>query len=295
MPMLPGGRHIALQADPLLALMKHWEEASNVHHIMAIKAWPDLFPWLDVLYLMPASSAQEDQPLHFTKSSSPAPPNMVAMKAGYRLQDWEAHASGWPTEDRAAMRAFLDNRAQAHFEKHLERIRAIQELLLAHPNTLPGLLAHMWRAGCHPLQEDGVVPTRSPDWDTYDLLAALGYIRHVASPTLREQFKPALTRLQGIWLILVSLLPALIDASQFTDPETAAVTMRNTASLDALPPDKCQWFRSQAVMECLVLWTQLEEALSELPTWVRDTLQLAALSPEAAAPRLTAAENDDIC
>jgi hypothetical protein len=87
---------------------------------MAIKNWVDLYPWVDVLFFAPEAKLEDIDAGELSDSSLPAPPGMVAARSGYRLSNWEAHASYWSEADRGAMREFLAGRAREHFEQHLD-------------------------------------------------------------------------------------------------------------------------------------------------------------------------------
>jgi hypothetical protein len=156
MPMLPSGRHIVLSPAPLVDLLERANQPGNVQKVMALKEWPELHPWIDVLYLLPEGAAGSRDDGAFSDNSLPAPPGMVAVKAGYRLNDWESRAAEWNDEDRVAMRQFLDERARGHYEQRLVAARDLQDKLRS-PGAgfVTQVLAGWHDAGIHPAQEDG--------------------------------------------------------------------------------------------------------------------------------------------
>ena len=156
MPMLPSGRHIALSPEPLVELLENASLPGNVHKVMALKEWPDLHPWIDVIYLVPEGSPGVPNKGEFSDNSLPRPPGFVAVKAGYRLCDWEPHAADWSEEDRVAFSEALDGRARHHYAQHLDYARSLQEkLLAAEGGKLAQILAGWHKAGVHPAQEEG--------------------------------------------------------------------------------------------------------------------------------------------
>jgi hypothetical protein len=127
MPMLPSGRQVGLSAKPLVELLDHAGHANNAPKVMALRAWDDLYPWLEVLFFLPAGSLGNLAPSQRADASLPAPPGLIAVHSGYRLADWQAGAAGWSEADRSAMAKFLDGRAREHFALYLEQIRSVQQ------------------------------------------------------------------------------------------------------------------------------------------------------------------------
>jgi hypothetical protein len=112
--MLPSGRHIGLSPEPLVKLFENAANFGNVHKIMALKDVSDLYPWIDVLSFVTEAKLEDRAMGELADNALPAPPGMVAVRSGYRLCDWQAHASDWSAADRDAMREFLDGRTREH-------------------------------------------------------------------------------------------------------------------------------------------------------------------------------------
>jgi hypothetical protein len=124
--MLPSGRQVGLSAKPLVELLDHVGDGNNAPKVMALKAWDDLYPWLEVLFFLPKGRLGNLAPSQRADASLPAPPGLIAVHTGYRLADWQACATGWSEADRTAMAKFLDGRAREHFALYLEQIRSVQ-------------------------------------------------------------------------------------------------------------------------------------------------------------------------
>ncbi len=71
-----------------------------------------------------------------------------------RLADWPAIAEGWSTADRAAFRAFIDERVRPAASDGIWRSVLERREALVRSQSLAGALANMWRTGVHPLQDD---------------------------------------------------------------------------------------------------------------------------------------------
>lgn len=54
--MLPSDSHVALSPAPLLELLKNASHPGDARKGMSVKAWPDLHPFVDVIYLLPEDS-----------------------------------------------------------------------------------------------------------------------------------------------------------------------------------------------------------------------------------------------
>ena len=60
MPMLPSGRYVAVIRDSLSELLDNAEQSTNVHKVLAIQVTADIYPYTDLVWLLPASQARPD-------------------------------------------------------------------------------------------------------------------------------------------------------------------------------------------------------------------------------------------
>jgi hypothetical protein len=154
MPQLPSGRHIAFDPSPLRTLIEAASRGSSVHVLMAIEAYADLFSHIDILYWRPKTPDGETRSL--TADSAPAPAGLEPYPSGYNLLTIRGPYNEWSQDDQEAFIAYLDDPGTAAYLLELLGIvKKSQAELLAAPATPGGLLAHMWKTNCHPLQENG--------------------------------------------------------------------------------------------------------------------------------------------
>ena len=99
MPMLPSGRHIALDAAALVKVLEQCGSPGNVHLVMAMQTLDDLFPWIDVTSGEAAESLAPEQ-RQVAVELQGAPPGIVGVATGLKLSQWRHLASGWSDADR---------------------------------------------------------------------------------------------------------------------------------------------------------------------------------------------------
>ena len=155
MPMLPSGRHVGLDPSPLVALLEEGHSPFNVHHLFAIRRWPDLWPWIDVVLFVPADEAQAAPKPRMGAGALPLPPGLVPRPSGFRLDRCEALQADWADEDRAAFARFLHERAAPAFARHLDKALAVQAAVREHADGATRTLVAWWDAGVHPAQIEG--------------------------------------------------------------------------------------------------------------------------------------------
>ena len=155
MPMLPSGRHVCLDPSPLVALLQEGHSPVNVHHLFAIRQWPDLWPWIDVVLFEPADESESATGLRLRADALPLPPGLVPRPSGFRLDQFEALQADWTDEDRAAFAHFLHERAAPAFVRHLAKARAVQAVVREQANVATQTLIAWWDAGVHPAQLEG--------------------------------------------------------------------------------------------------------------------------------------------
>ena len=203
-----------------------------------------------------------------------APPGIVGVATGLKLSQWRYLASGWSDADREAMETFIEQRVRPWLEDHLAEARRRQAALLA-DRSMAGMLAHMWKADCHPLQEEsGPSPADPPPTDTAARLAALFRAAGVlkSGPDDIHVEPTVLMRLDGYVAMCREALaiPPLPEVASL-DEWIAAI--RSADSLGDLPPRDRRWFAEQTVTECDHLWMGAGEALRGSERRVLDILE----------------------
>lgn len=283
MPMLPSGRHVAILPDRLVKLLEAPDDAAQ--QILAIQSTDDLYPWLDLAFLVPVDQTNAAPHLKGGKGSIALPDGITAVLSGYSLAEWEKAAADWPEEDRTAMRAFLaePRMRQGYMGQYLTAAKPIQERLRSGTNMFEVLNALYRAAGCHPEEDEGWedLPD-SPEWDTYDLLAALLEIarRVQEEDPLREDSPQTWSRLDAFLGVAIGNIPALSDEIDITDlPRAVAGRLREQ---HCIPVEKENWYRAQTVVECVNLWNHVGEALRRRSPKAYGIIELAVLSSEGA-------------
>lgn len=120
---------------------------------MAIEDMEHLLPHIGIAFFR---SKQASTPIQeFADNSEIPPQDLEPYTSGYNLLSIRKAFETWSTEDQRAFEEFLDEqRTTDFFENCLDEVQNAQDYLLSQPETLPGLLATFWEAGCHPLQEE---------------------------------------------------------------------------------------------------------------------------------------------
>lgn len=264
MPQLPSGRHVAVDPEPLTTLTRGVASPYNAHHLMAIEELGDLFRWLDILVLAPTKTwkpAERER----ARAVPGAPAGFVGVPTSFRLADWRSCAGGWSEEDRAAMLAFIDERVRPWLHDDMELVRRCQKALRESPQTPAGMLAAMWEAGCHPLQDDDGAPAlpcaSDPEARLGALLRARALLRR--NPAIDGVGQSTRDRLEGVLAMFEQNL------SLPTLPTDATLTYwfeatRNGDPLGRVTADDRAWFRAQIAVECMSLWNGAGEALRQL-------------------------------
>lgn len=290
MPQLPSGRHVAIDPYRLAALLDDASNPANIHKILAIDSLSKMMNWFEVVYFVTPEEANGDGvETELGAGSLTPPPGLVALRTGCPLSRWEALAVDWSEEDRAAMRSFLtEPRIEDYMEHRLSVVRQQQQNLLSSDKFTVRLLAGWWMAGIHPAQEEDWDETwgqeESTEWDTYDMLAALGNIVAYVSthPETYHAHGNAFDRATGMWQTLSGHHPFL----QAFDPELAvrgvARAWREAGHLKSTPPDKQEWLHDQMVIECVNLWNIAGPTLERCCPMAYAIITLVTISPEGA-------------
>ena len=154
MPMLPSGRHVAILLQPLNALLHDAHNVVNVHKVLAIQHKKDVYPFTEVLWLVPQAEATKEQVDDaFLDGSLPRPPGLVPVRSGYRLSQFEQFAAEWSVEDRKAFWDFILVRADFVFDEAMAKSVLGQNFLRTQAGDLTMLMVAWWDAGIHPAQD----------------------------------------------------------------------------------------------------------------------------------------------
>lgn len=297
MPQLPSGRLVAIMPTPLDKLLKEGRHFGNVHKVLAIQAEPDLYRFVDVLYLVPESEAgSQEGVLGLNAHSLPVPPGMAFVPAGFTLSEWEERSS-WSEADRAAFRDFLAGRGALALREWLDTVQEGQANLHKAEDPLTRLLVAWWDAGCHPAQEEGwdASDVGTPDWDDYDLLAALGQACKLlpARAEIAGNEKP-LWMLQSYWNIVRFDLQPRLDAwpDASVGVRAAAAQAREHGWIEDMNPSKRDWLHDNGITVCIQLWNAYGDRLRAAIPQPCGIIELVVLSPEANRIHIVASDGE---
>jgi len=282
MPMLPSGRHVAIDPEPLRNLLRDAANPSNAHRIMAIQSIDDLFSWLELLELVPIADAEPEQRDGAPPPNGGTPAGLLPRPTGRRLADWRVVAHDWTKADREAMATFIDERVRPHYASTLATVREQQDALLASPASLAGMFARMWQLGCHPLQDEPATDHPLPPQGMHARLAALRYAARLvaAHPELMAAHRGAADRLAGFVAMCGSML-AWPDPLPDESVGEYAQRLRTGDPLAGVDPERRAWFDAQTGIECAALWEAVGEKLRSVDRETYDVIELAALSRPA--------------
>jgi hypothetical protein len=211
-------------------------------------------------------------------------------RTGTPLSDWESLASEWSEEDKQSMYEFLfEPHTLAYLEERLAYVRQLHQDFLRSDNLLIKMNAAWWLAGVHPAQEQGYAEIwgdeDSPEWDTYDMLAALHNVVDyvVTHPETYELHRNTFDRAASIWDVLTSHYPFLRQhfSSDATVREIARA-WREERDIDPLPVSKQKWIYDQIVVECVNLFNHAGDTMAKCCPKAYAILTLVYLSGDAA-------------
>jgi hypothetical protein len=279
MPMLPSGRHVAVDPAPLRELLSDPANAFNAHRIMAIRSVDDLFPWLSLIELVPAAKGAPANASAVAGVSASLPPGLVPRPTGRRLSDWRAEARAWTESDRTAMAQFIDERIRPHYAATLAGVHRSQEAMLASTHSLAGDLARMWQNGAHPLQDEPAIDRPLPPHGVHARLAALRYARRALAmhPGVMAAHAHAADRLWG-FIATCDAKIAWPDPRPDESVAAYAVRLRLSDPFEQGNAEQAAWFDDETSIECDNLWNAFGEALRPLDRAASDVIELAWLS-----------------
>ncbi len=285
MPMLPSGRHIAFRLLPLHQLLDDPLTFIKVHKVLAIQTLEDLYPYAEIIWLIPEGGASKDQvDISFLDDSLPRPPGLVPVLSGFLMGQFDEFMSEWVETDKAAFWEFIHGRSKPVFENALAQTRKMQHIVRSQAEGMSKLMVMWWDAGVHPAQDGYKVDEwDSPEWDTYDMLAALGQMRSLlgeidpAGKELRD-----LMRLNAWWSIYGHDVPQLVGWPNADErPRLEARRAREGKWLDVMDVEKRASLHIQCVYECVALWDHLGEALQYVFPDQAKIIDLVVISPDA--------------
>lgn len=286
MPMLPSGRQVAIKIDPIHDLLDDAFNVFKVHKVLAIREKADIYPFIDVLWLLPqeegeAADATESA---FLEKSLPRPPKLIPVSSGYCLSQHEKFAAGWSNEDKNAFWEFINIRAAHLFEEAIKKTAAVQDRLRKSSEGTTRLMVEWWDAGVHPAQEDSDAQDGElPAWDTYETLAAIGQIlNHLKTLPLQGRLLDDRLRLTALWSIYAHDVPPLANWPELSMPPRAAAQQARAGQwLDLLSATALATLHRQCVYECVTLWDHLGPQLDQDYPGPSEIIKLVVISGEA--------------
>jgi hypothetical protein len=257
---------------------------STIHLVLAIRDKTDIYPYTEVIWLLPESQASQEQiDTSFLNESLPRPPGLVPVLSGFYLNQSELFAADWSSEDKAAFWDFIHVRADHLFVEALVHVTKAQDLLRNCSDSGVRLLVTWWDAGVHPAQT-GVIQSeiRLPPWDDYDMLAAIGQMRgHMKTMQLTGSLLDDQMRETAMWTLYAGLLPQLQDWPDPAVPTRVASQQARTGQwMDNLPATERTTIHQQCVCECVALWDHFGPSLETKYPEPYEILNLVVISPE---------------
>lgn len=285
MPQLPSGRQVAINPTDLEILVENADNPANVHRLMAIQSETDLYPYVNVLYLLPEAEALgRAMNLEFRNDALPRPPGLALVASGFTLSDWDALTAEWTDDDRVAFRQFLETRCKSILAGWLQLVRDVQRTLPQSASFTTRILAGWWLAGIHPAQEEGWAESDvgSPVWDDADLLAAIGQlVQAIESDSSAHDWRIG-ARLNAFWHIVRQQIPEVAGWSLAGRPVRACAEEARSGGWLARASERDRgWVHEQGIVECVCAWNSLGEHLREIAPQACGIIELVALSPEA--------------
>lgn len=283
--MLPSGRHVAILLQPLFDLLEDAVNVTKVHRVLAIQHKKDIYPFTEVLWLLPETEASTEQVENaYLDRALPRPPGLVTVRSGYRLSQFDTFAESWSAEDRRALWEFILGRSDFMFDEAMTKVAAIQNILRTKADGMTKLMVAWWDAGVHPAQEGyQVEETETPEWDTYDMLAALGQMLILLNMMeLEKSLDVDRSRLNAMWSVYSATVPELAGWPNLEmTPRGAAKLAREAGWLDAMDELHRTALHRQCVHECVMLWDHLGERLQAVFPDCAKIIDLVVVSPDA--------------
>jgi len=281
MPMLPSGRQVAISLIPLSDMIAHVADGVNLQRILAVDNPEGLYPYTEVNFLqIPESPQDTGLQMPFVPGSLPRPENMVLVSSGLRVSDWEKLTANWVEADKEAFREFLEGRAMVLFNNGMAEVARVRD-------AKERLERERWDAVSSVMrnleQEEWLDGIDSPEWDDYDMLAAIGLVVATLStrPDLHDRHPAAFDRAVGMWSVLAGhhdFLRQPIAPGRMA--KELARQWRDLGTLDVLDDDRKDWLHRQLVIECVNLWNHAGDSLEVACPGAYGIITLVSLSHE---------------
>jgi hypothetical protein len=194
--MLPSGRHVAIDTEPLVRLQRDAAAMPDLEPFMRIRHIEDLYPYVEVVLFRPRRG------LHGAPGGADATgAGLVPCHSGYSLATAELLTATWPQADRAAFAAFIaGTQCRAWLAENLDLIRAEQRRLIDEaPHRVRGLAIHWPPPDPVPAESPGGVPA---------LLAAAAAIYRDGEGALARRFPHAAAAIAAVRGYVAELVDA---------------------------------------------------------------------------------------
>jgi hypothetical protein len=262
-------------------MIAHVAADDNLKRILAIENPEGLYPYTEVNYLqMPECPGDTGLQSPFVPGSLPRPEDMIMVSSGLRVSDWEELTADWAAPDKAAFREFLDGRAMVLFNNGMAEVARVRD-------AKERLERERWDAVLSVMrnleQEEWLDGIDSPEWDDYDMVAAIGLTAATLStrPDLHHRHPAAFDRAIGMWSMLAGHHDFL---RQPIAPDRMAKELarqwRDLGDLDALDDDRKDWLHRQLIIECVNLWNHAGDSLEAACPSAYGIITLVSLSHE---------------
>lgn len=248
MPQLPSGRHAGIDPSPLDQLIKGAQTGQLVHRLMAITEDRHVFPYIEVIELVPL---RDGAAVSFTQESADRSCKFEKSPTGVTLDRLDDLGDRWSKEDLESFHSFVDEDRNVRYRMDLfNEVRAVQLAIEREGDFLARLQALWWKAGMHPAQTEGWQDNDSPVWDDYDLFVALSAI--VAgmdeNNPMDGSARHALMMTKAFVTIVIQNTPGF--AGRIANLESGKVRemaneLRDLGVLDEMPVERRRWFHSQ--------------------------------------------------
>jgi hypothetical protein len=282
MPMLPSGRHIAINLVPLDDLFVNITEPGNVERILAIETVDGIYPYTEVMFLQPPERAGEPVTAPELRVGSQTPPEgMVLVPSGLRLSDWNVLTTSWSEADKASFQEFLATRARDLFQKGMDAVERVRKAVDDEKKRKTEELIRVLRTLP---EEEWIKQLESKDWDDYDMLAALGVIEATVSenPEVYARHGQTFDRLCGMWSVVKDRL--VFPQESISPEDNARALARKWRAINDrdFGPVVSSW-HDQLIIECVNLWNHAGQTLEDVCPGAFGILVMVTLSPEGTA------------
>jgi hypothetical protein len=154
MAQLPSGRHVAIQATPLFALMdrtlERAMEGGVITRFLRIERVEHLSPYIDVMYFRWQPGAK---PVDVAPGGLSLPPGLEPYASGCTLATIGPELAGWSEADRSAFTAYLaEDRTRTHLAALLDKVMEVKEAIAREGEFETRWQALTWKENCHPVQ-----------------------------------------------------------------------------------------------------------------------------------------------